>query len=134
MKNRLFIGPLSLSLLLAACFRNGASTNIDLTISDFHFTPDTITVPAGQEITLNVNNEGFISHQFAIFRLGTSPGEKFDASDKENIYWMFEVLPGRTGKAVFTAPAEPGEYYFACGIFGHLEAGMIGKLIVVKDQ
>ena len=133
MKRRLWIGILGLSLLLTACYRNGASTNIDLTISDFHFTPDTITVPAGQKITLNVDNEGFVSHQFAIFKLGTSPGEKFDISDKGNVYWMFEILPGRSGTAVFTAPIEPGEYDFACGIFGHLEAGMIGKLVVVEN-
>lgn len=131
MKRRLWLGIL---LLLTACFRNGASTNIELTISDFHFTPDRISVPAGQEITLHVSNEGFVSHQIAVFKLGTNPGEKFDSTDKENIYWMFEVLPGRTGTAVFTAPVEPGEYYFACGIFGHLEAGMIGKLVVVENK
>ena len=120
--------------LLTACAGNGAVTEVYLVISDYHFVPNNITVPAGQEITLHVNNEGFVSHQFAIFKSGTSPGEKFDAEDQENLYWLFEVKPGREGKAIFTAPSEPGEYYFICGIFGHLEAGMFGMLTVVENK
>ena len=120
--------------LFTACAGNRAETNVDLRISDYHFAPNSITVPAGQEITLHVNNEGFVSHQFAIFKLGTSPGEKFDNEDKENLYWLFEIKPGHEGAAIFTAPSEPGEYYFICGIFGHLEAGMFGNLTVVENK
>jgi uncharacterized cupredoxin-like copper-binding protein len=104
-----------------------------MTISDFKFTPDRFTVPAGEELTLHVDNLGLTSHQFVIFKLGTSPGEKFGPEDEENVYYSFEVKPGRDGVATFMAPAEAGEYFFICGIFGHLPAGMIGTLVVVED-
>ena len=132
MKKLLIILMLSLSLLLVSC---GAPTTIDLTITDYHFEPDTFTVSAGQEITVNIDNEGFVSHQFVIFRLGTDAGGKIGPEDEQNIYWRFEVLPGHSDSATFVAPAEPGEYFVTCGIVGHLEAGMSATLIVVdKDS
>jgi uncharacterized cupredoxin-like copper-binding protein len=114
---------------LSSC--GGASRTIELTLSDFHFEPDTFTIPAGEEITVKIDNEGFVSHQFVIFKLGTNPEGKVGPEDQENIYWRFEVLPGHSDSATFIAPSEPGEYFFTCGIFGHLEAGMSGSLTVV---
>jgi uncharacterized cupredoxin-like copper-binding protein len=121
-----------LALMLSACGGGGASTSLKVTLTDFHFTPDSFTVPAGKEITLSVTNSGAVEHEFVIFKLGTNAGDKFGDEDEENIYWEVEVLPGESKSVTFTAPTEPGEYYLTCGIEGHLEAGMNGKLIVVK--
>jgi uncharacterized cupredoxin-like copper-binding protein len=118
-----------LILQLAAC--NSLPTTVDVTLSDFKYTPNTFTVPAGKEITLNLKNEGFVSHQFIIFKLGTNAGEKYGLEDDTNIYWKTEVLPGKSVTAKFTAPSEPGEYYVTCGLGGHHEVGMAGTLIVV---
>jgi len=123
---------LYLSLILVSCGR--ASTTIDLTITDYHFEPNTFTVPAGREITVNIDNEGFVSHQFVIFKLGTDANGKIGPEDQENIYWRFEVRPGQSDSAPFITPSEPGEYFVTCGIFGHLEAGMSGSLIVVDQD
>jgi len=116
---------------LAAC--NTLPTTIDVTLSDFKYTPNTVTVPAGKEITLNLKNEGFVSHQFIIFKLGTDAGEKYEPEDDVNIYWKTEILPGKSVTVKFTAPSEPGEYYVTCGLGGHHEVGMVGKLIVVEQ-
>lgn len=118
-----------LVLQLAAC--NSLPTTLDVTISDFKYTPNTLTVPAGKEITLNLKNDGFVSHQFIIFKLGTDAGVKFSPEDEKNIYWKVEVLPGKSAVAKFTAPTEPGQYYVTCGLGGHHEMGMVGTLIVV---
>jgi uncharacterized cupredoxin-like copper-binding protein len=123
-----------LSLVLSACGGGGASTTINVTMTDFHFEPMEFTVPAGQEITLNATNNGAVIHEFVIFKLGTDAGEKFGDEDEENIYWEVEVEPGQSVTTTFTAPSEPGEYSVTCGIEGHLEAGMNGKLIVVAGQ
>ncbi|MEW6287938.1 MAG: cupredoxin domain-containing protein [Chloroflexota bacterium] len=123
-----------LSLVLSACGGGGASTTINVTMTDFHFEPMEFTVPAGQEITLNAVNNGAVIHEFVIFKLGTDAGEKFGDEDEENIYWEVEVEPGQSVTTTFTAPSEPGEYSVTCGIEGHLEAGMNGKLIVVAGQ
>jgi len=134
MKKSLFILLFGLSLILASCGSGGASTTIDVTMTDFVFTPAEATVPAGAEITLNATNNGAVLHEYVIFKLGLTAGEKFGDEDEENIYWEMEVDPGQSKTETFTAPTEPGEYYVTCGIAGHLEAGMNGKLIVVPGK
>jgi uncharacterized cupredoxin-like copper-binding protein len=129
MKIGSFILLLILALPLTAC--NNTPTTINVTLSDYNYTPDTFTVPAGKEITLNMTNQGFVSHMFIIFKLGTDAGAKYGPEDEENIYWKTEILPGKSATATFTAPTEPGEYYVTCGLGGHHEVGMAGKLIVV---
>ena len=123
-----------LSLALSSCGAGGPSTTINISMTDFKFEPMEFTVPAGQEITVNATNNGAVEHEFVIFNFGQTAGEKFGDEDEENIYWEVEVQPGQSTSASFTAPTEPGEYYVTCGIEGHLEAGMIGKLTVVAGQ
>ena len=124
-----FVG---LSLILAACGGGGPSTKLTLNMTDFMFEPTEFTVPAGQEITMTASNFGAVEHEYVIFNLGTDAGDKFDEEDEGNIYWEIELQPGETATETFMAPSEPGEYYVTCGILGHLEAGMISKLIVVS--
>jgi uncharacterized cupredoxin-like copper-binding protein len=124
-----FVG---LSLILAACGGAGLSTELKLNMTDFMFEPTEFTVPSGQEITMTASNLGAVEHEYVIFNLGTDAGDKFDEKDEANIYWEIEVQPGETATETFIAPSEPGEYFVSCGILGHLEAGMIGKLIVVS--
>lgn len=123
----------TLALALSACgASSAASTDIKVVFTDFHFTPDSFTIPAGKEITLTATNNGAVEHEFVIFKLGSNAGDAFGPDDEGNIYWEVQTLPGESKTVTFTAPAEPGEYYLVCGIPGHLEAGMSGKLIVVK--
>ena len=122
------------SLVLSACGSGGPTTTINVVMTDFHFEPMEFTVPAGQTITVNAVNNGAVEHELVIFKFGTDAGEKFGDEDEENIYWEVEVMPGGTANETFTAPSEPGEYYVTCGIQGHLEAGMNGKLIVVAGE
>ena len=53
--------------------------------------------------------------------------------DEKNIFWEVELMPGESSVETFIAPNQPGEYFVVCGIPGHLEAGMIGKMIVVDE-
>lgn len=122
------------ALILSACGAGGPTTTINVTMTDFKFEPMEFTVPAGQEITLNATNSGAVKHEFVIFNLGTDAGEKFGDEDEGNIYWEVEVEPGQSSTMTFTAPTEPGEYAVTCGIEGHLEAGMNGKLTVVAGE
>jgi len=128
MKTRSLFLLFTIVLQLTAC--NNSATTINVTLSDYSYTPDTFTVPAGKEITLNMTNQGFVSHTFIIFKFGTDAGTKYGPEDEENIYWKVEILPGKSATAKFTAPTEPGEYYVTCGLGGHHEVGMVGTLIV----
>jgi len=122
-----------LSLALSSCGGGGPTTTIDVNMTDFHFEPAEFTVPAGQEITVNATNNGAVEHEYVIFNFGETAGDTFGDEDEDNIYWEVEVQPGQSATSTFTAPSEPGEYYVTCGIEGHLEAGMVGKLIVVAE-
>ena len=51
MKKRLLI-LLSLGLFVLSACSVGPSTTINITMTDFMFTPDSFTVPAGKEITV----------------------------------------------------------------------------------
>ncbi|MBI2758203.1 MAG: cupredoxin domain-containing protein [Chloroflexi bacterium] len=135
MKNRisLTVVVLGFLLVLAACGGAGTVSNtINVTMTDFQFSPNTFTVPAGQTVTLNAANNGAVIHNFVIMKLGQSAGASFGDEDLPNVYWQVEVQPGASANATFTAPAEPGSYEVVCGTPGHLEAGMSAKLIVEK--
>lgn len=120
-----------LSLVLTACGASGPSTTIDVEFTDFHFTPDFFSIPAGAEITLNATNGGAVIHEFVIMKLGQTIGDDFGDEDEGNIYWEVEADAGKSVTVTFTAPSEPGEYQVVCGTEGHFVAGMVGSLTVV---
>ncbi len=126
---------IALALGLAACAGGASrpSTSIKPTMTDFQFSPSSFTVPAGQQISASITNNGATTHSFVIMQAGHDLKEHFTEADKAYIYWAEpQVLPGQTVKASFTAPSQPGDYQIVCDIAGHLEAGMVAKLIVVK--
>ena len=126
---------LLLAFLLTACGGgNSTSPTINVELTEFHFTPDTFTIPAGKEITFNGTSNGAVIHEFVIMKLGTAVGDDFGPEDAPNIYWKISVEPGEKKAATFTAPTEPGEYQVVCGTNGHYVAGMIGTLKVVAGN
>jgi uncharacterized cupredoxin-like copper-binding protein len=119
-----------LALALSACGGGGPSTNIRMEMTEFMFNPASITVPAGQEITLNLSNNGADMHDFIIMKYGTDVGTEFGEEDRPNVYWETKLEPGTSGTYTFTAPDQPGEYQIVCGVAGHYQAGMVAKMIV----
>lgn len=65
-------------------------------------------------------------------KLRTDVGESFDEGDKPNAYWNAEVQPDDNVDLSFIAPDKPGTYQIVCGMPGHLQAGMVGTLEVVR--
>ena len=123
---------LILGTILSACgsASDQASTNLTVTMTDFEFNPTSSTVPAGETITLKLINNGAVAHEWALL---SSPVEiPFDDEDEAKILFEAEVEAGESATVTFTAPAAAGEYEVVCAIPGHMEAGMIGKLIVVQ--
>ena len=123
-----------LTLTLAACQSSGPSSVMDLEMTDFAFTPNHFTVPAGEEITVNISHHGIVVHEFIIMNPGTTAGDKFDEEDMPNVYTIVEVPPGHSQSFTFVAPLEAGEYQIVCGIAGHLESGMTATLTVVQQD
>ena len=127
----LFGIAIGLTLALTACGGGGPSTNLSVDMVEFMFNPTNFTVPAGQEITLELSNNGAVVHDFIIMNLGAEVGQDFGEEDEPNIYWKAELEPGSSNTYTFTAPSQPGEYQVVCGTPGHYLAGMVAKLNVV---
>ena len=135
MKRLLCLLVVLLIMVLTSCGGGGPTTTINVTLTDFQFTPNQFTIPTGQEITLNVVNTGAVVHNFVIMKLGTTAGPTFEDDDDANVYWQErDIPPGGDISATFTAPAEPGEYQVVCRTEGHIASGMVGKLIVVAGE
>jgi outer membrane protein assembly factor BamB/plastocyanin len=87
----------------------GAPENatVDLVAENIAFNTDTITVPAGAEVTVNFDNRDSVPHNFAVY---------------ENPSAMTPIFVGEifTGPGemtyTFTAPDEPGTYFFRCDV------------------
>ena len=135
MKKNLLLAVFTLGFLLAlsACGASGPTTNLKVDMVEFMFEPSEYAIPAEQEITLELSNNGAVEHEFVIMKFGTSVGNDFDEDDGGNIYWEAELKPGESGTFNFTAPSEPGEYQIVCGTEGHYVAGMVGSLTVVSE-
>ena len=124
----LFVLAVGLSMALSAC---SSGPTINVTITDFAYSPASFTVPAGAQVTVHAKNNGAVEHEFAIMKKGTSVTPPFGDKDEGNIYWeLDEIAPGTTKSATFTAPSEPGEYEVICGLPAHIEKGMVASLTV----
>src|SRR3972149_5692992 len=131
-KRSAFLLPLFV-LLMTACGNSGPSTAISIALTDFQFLPNRFTVPAGAEITVQASHEGAVVHDIIVMKYDADVGDMFDEKDRANIYWELKVQPEGSEVAAFTAPAQPGVYQVLCGTPGHLQAGMVGELIVVES-
>jgi uncharacterized cupredoxin-like copper-binding protein len=129
MSRSLWIGG---ALLLAACgggMDDAASTDLEAVATEFDFEPDTWTVPAGEEITMTLDNQGEALHEWVIIEQGTILESSADF-EEEMVIWEIEADPGTTEVGTFTSPAA-GTYQIVCVIPNHLESGMVGELEVV---
>jgi len=94
----------------------GASQATDVTVvtSEFKFSPDTITVRAGQRARVTLDNtKGALKHDF----------------HQPDLNLQAEVDAGKKTVFEFT-PTKVGTFDLTCDVPGHKDAGMVGKLIV----
>src|SRR5687767_6191968 len=125
--------------LLAACAAtdgsDGPSKTLKIDMSEFMFLPRDVSVPAGQQITLDLKNSGSIEHDFIILKKGVVLQGKFDHEQQmDDVYFHAELDSGKADEYTFTAPTDPGTYVIVCGIAGHFQAGMAGTLTVVAPS
>lgn len=82
--------------------------------TDFAFAPAEFRVQEGQQVVINLENDGKVPHDIAI--------------RKTEIRTSL-VQPGMATQLKFTAPEE-GEYGVYCTVSGHFDQGMKGTFIV----
>jgi len=105
--------------LLAACGGRGGSSAptesaIRIVTQNIRFNPNTLTVKAGQKVTVELINKDGVPHTFQIEGVeGIGVG----------------VPPGGEATLEFTID-QPGTYTIFCGVGNHRAQGMVGTLTV----
>jgi uncharacterized cupredoxin-like copper-binding protein len=142
MSKRILLVSLSLIVLTACASQpSGPATDITVEMTDFAYNPSSITVPAGEPVTLTFRNIGNIEHDFVVEKIDAttkviqdSGSDAHHAHGEEQDYdFHASANAGDTSVIQLTA-AEPGTYKVFCSVEGHEEAGMIGELIVLPSQ
>lgn len=122
-------------LLLGACGDDDddgggeASTSIEATASDFQFDPDSWTVPAGEEFTIDFTNDGSVEHEWAVIKEGEDLGSEDDFAE-EKVLFEVEAVPAGESTTQEFAVDGAGTYQVICAIPSHFDAGMEGSLTV----
>ena len=122
---------LVLSVALAACSGGGGSSGgantLNVTMSEYAFTPATYSVTAGSTVTVNLKNTGSVQHDFVVM---TTPvtGTYTDANKANILFDSGPIDAGASKTVTFTAPAA-GTYQVICTQSGHFEQGMVGSLV-----
>jgi uncharacterized cupredoxin-like copper-binding protein len=103
------------------------------TTDQLRFTPDALTVRAGETIAFVVHNGGALPHEFVIGDAATQEAHEQemtgDAAMNEEGEAGVEVEAGETATLVYTFD-EPGILLFGCHVDGHYAAGMKGTITV----
>lgn len=104
-----FILAFALAVLLPGAAARAADEYM-LAIKDHKFTPETLEIPAGQKVTIGIDNQDPTPEEFESHALNRE-----------------KVIGGNTKAVVFLGPLEAGEYPFV-GEFN--EATAKGKIVV----
>lgn len=130
-------------ILLSACAAAPSKPATDVTVemTDFAYSPSSITVPVGKPVTFTVKNTGNIEHDFVVEKIDAattlvhdSGSEAHHAHGEEQNYDL-HVSAGAGETSVFQLTiTEPGTYKVFCSVEGHEAAGMVGELIVRNQE
>jgi plastocyanin len=128
----LLFGVSAALLVLSGCGDDdgsAASTSIEATASEFQFEPDSWTVPAGEEFTIDFENDGAVEHEWAVIKLGEDLEAEADFAEEKVLFEVEAIPAGESTSQQFTVE-EPGTYQVICAIETHFDAGMEGSLTV----
>lgn len=121
----------------------GRVVRIDM--SDFAFSPASISVTPGERITLSFRNIGTQEHEFMAGH-DVTPGKGFahdwldlakvdrlSGHDSGHSGVGLRLAPRGAANVTIVVPAQVGEVEFACFVVGHYESGMKGTLVVTPS-
>jgi uncharacterized cupredoxin-like copper-binding protein len=121
-----------LALLATACGGGADAAEATIAIHFSRFVPEEVTVPAGVPVTITLQNDDPIEHEWIVgapdvherHRTGTEPYH-----DQVPTEVTIPALESRTTTITFE---EPGEYLYVCHLPGHEAYGMMGRMHVVE--
>lgn len=110
-----------------------AADTVTVTMSEYAFSPATVTLRAGAPTRLVIRNGGKAHHYFVaeeFFRKIAT--RKIQSSDGEVKAPRFSAVEVYAGKSIdwYLVPLEAGEFDLVCTVPGHAGRGMKGKIVV----
>jgi uncharacterized cupredoxin-like copper-binding protein len=121
---------------LAGGFKPAAPTSNSLrvTIDNFAYSPQSLTVAANQPVNLTLVNDTSLAHDFSVSNIAVTGvtetgGDAHDMAAGPMPALHIAAAAGQTAVLTFT-PTQPGIYQFFCTVPGHKDAGMMGTLLV----
>lgn len=114
---------------------DGAEPATDVTVraEEFTFIPDKIAIPAGQTVTIMLQNDGEVEHDLQVDGLTIEPSGDMDmtgdhgGADAETV--ALHTAPGETAELTFITE-QTGTFEFYCTIDDHRDTGMVGTFTV----
>ena len=130
--------PAATEAAAAPSAQQAIASVLEVAMADLYYgeTPDNLTNPpvwtvkSGEDVQLNMSNNGALQHNWAIVKLGSEvPVPFMPETNSDILEWDAGLVdPGKQATATFTAPAA-GEYQVICTVAGHYPS-MQGKLVV----
>lgn len=127
---------------------------VRITLGEFYFAPNVITLKSGQMVTFVLVNKGKLGHEFMLGRGpfrhedGMIHGYKYDFFRAMNLSFSgskgaafaiedtgteVALEPGASARLTFMVAADrTGTWQFGCFVPGHYQAGQKGTLTVVR--
>jgi uncharacterized cupredoxin-like copper-binding protein len=140
MRRRWTVVAVVASLLVVSCGGGSASdeelvvptptTELIVEVKEFHFSPAVVAVPAGEDVTVTVANNGTINHEWVIIAKGQELDDQRKFTENAVLFEVDDVPDGGQRTATFSI-AQAGRYQLICAIEGHFDAGMHASLVVV---
>ena len=148
---RVFLVLLLVAGLSLAATAAPKAQKVTLTMTDFKFTPNKVTVTAGTPVEITLVNKGKVEHEFMVYPAPKSKPGDWDEYLIPNTYFQkmgeveveFEGQGAVAGSSIFEAevkagkratvhftPNRKGTFEIGCHVEGHYEAGMKGTLTV----
>lgn len=136
---------LAIGLLMAACGGGGGGTessggsaaapapvSLSFTgLDTFHYDPDSASVPAGAQVTVDFSNGGALEHDWMLVPAGTDVNALTVDKAVSPEAHSGVIAAGQSKTFTFTAPAA-GTYQIVCTVAGHAPAGMVGTFTVTE--
>jgi plastocyanin len=97
---------------------NTSGSDITLVAEGVAFTTDQIEIPARRDVSVTLDNQDTVAHDFAIYE-----NEQDGQAQSNPLFKGDQVAAGESTSYEFKSPA-PGDYYFQCDIHPTMNGGV----------
>ena len=103
-----------------------AATEATVSASEFAFDPSDLSLAAGSEVSVTLDNGGAVEHNFTVLNAGETISAESEFSEDMVLGAVDNTAAGESNSPTLTR--EPGDYQVICTTPGHFDAGMAGTI------